>query len=394
MNNGRKSLSMAVVCLAAAMFVAAPVRGQKSDGAASLDAGLSALLNSSNNLVLVHLVKDSCQVSTLESTSDKCEGLILLSWKGLTERGTISFSIASGAVRLPSNLPSPAFGKPQQPFQAGGRYLLSLRYAKDWQRSQSTQRPWTADEVQAALEFTESGEVQPVLAVRGLLGMLQGMVDQEVLDQLEEMTQRESMDQRYGDQKMENNSCCTLSSQRLEATGIHLPAYLPSVVQQNRYQADLMTHQELAVEWESLPGVSGKGADGTVDAERFTGVRFAPNFTILDRKNQLSGNPSKDESIGWGHQYIFAALSRTGEIRGLAAPGFSNMICPEVPPMPGSKPVERGRCGIFPKVKFTVSLPDDPKIRTILILGVRSDEKGYHFEPFGKMELRDSAVVN
>jgi hypothetical protein len=149
----------------------------------------------------------------------------------------------------------------------------------------------------------------------------------------------------------------------------------------------LNNHQELTVEWESLPGVRGSGEDGPVDADKFKGIPFAPNFTILDRKQSLSGNPYGADSIGFGHNYIFAAVSSNGEIRGLTTPGFSNMNCPDLPPPPGSNFGGGGICVIFPKVKFLVTLPDDPKIRTIIILGVRSDDNGYHFEPFGRMEL-------
>lgn len=366
----------------------APACGQQRDALATPDAGLAALVNSANNVVLVHVLTDSCQIPTVEAApTTKCEGLVLLSWKGLTDRGSIAFSIANGVVRLSGNVSSTSSEQPIRPFQTGGRYLLSLRYAKDWEGRPSTERPWTADEVQAALEFKDTADVQPVLALDGMSGRLHRMVDQHVLDDLEEITHRGSMDQRYADQRTEVGDCCTLSSQRLEAAGIHLPAYMPSAIEQDRYQKVLNNHQELTVEWESLPGVMGTGEDGAVDAEKFKGIPFAPNFAIVDRKQSLSGNPSLVDSIGFGHQYVFAAVSSNGEIRGLATPGLSNMSCPDLPPPPGSNFGGGGMCVIFPKVKFSVTLPDDPKIRTIIILGVRSDDKGYHFKPFGRMEL-------
>src|SRR5215470_11623872 len=102
-----KSSAMAALCLITVVLVAARVHGQSPEGTSTLDAGLSALLNSSDNVVLVHVLKDSCEISS----SEKCEGLILLNWKGLTEGGTISFSIASGVARLPNRILSRASGQ-------------------------------------------------------------------------------------------------------------------------------------------------------------------------------------------------------------------------------------------------------------------------------------------
>ncbi len=386
-NRPTNSMWMTGLFLSAIMSGYAPALGQQRETSVTPDAGLAALVNSANDVVLVHILTDSCQIPKVEpAPTTKCEGLILLSWKGLKDSDSIAFSIASGGVRLPGNIPSISSSQPIRPFQAGGRYLLSLRYAKDWEGRPPWERPLNADEVQAALEFKDTGDVQPVLALNSMSGRLHRMIDHDVLDDLEGITHRGSMNQRYADQKMEVDYCCILSSQRLEDAGIHLPAYLPSVIEQGRYQAVLNNHQELTVEWESLPGVRGTGEDGVVVADKFKGIPFAPNFAILDRKQSLSGHPPRPDSIGFGHDYVFAAVTSNGEIRGLTTPGISNMNCPDLPPPPGSNQ-EGGTCFIFPKVKFSVTLPDDPKIRTIIILGVRSDDKGYHFKPFGRMEL-------
>jgi hypothetical protein len=232
MNNRQtKTVWMTALFLAATMSGLTPVRGRQRGATATPDAGLAALVDSANNVVLVHVLTDSCQVSAVEpAPTTKCEGLILLSWKGLTDRGSIAFSIANGVVR-PGNISSASSEQPTRPFQTGGRYLLALRYAKDWEGRPSTERPWTADEVQAALEFKDTGDVQPVLALNAMSGRLHRMIDHDVLDDLEGITHRGSMDQRYADQKREVDNCCTLSSQRLEDAGIHLPAYLPSVIE-------------------------------------------------------------------------------------------------------------------------------------------------------------------
>ncbi len=99
-NRPTNSMWMTGLFLAAIMSGHAPALGQQRETSVTPDAGLAALVNSANDVVLVHILTDSCQIPKVEpAPTTKCEGLILLSWKGLKDSDSIAFSIASGHLR-------------------------------------------------------------------------------------------------------------------------------------------------------------------------------------------------------------------------------------------------------------------------------------------------------
>lgn len=383
---------MAWLVLATTLLAPATALGQPQENAPRPpDPGLTALIESATDMVLVHVLDDSCARPSAAGAAGQCEGLILMRWKGLTEIGPVWFSIAPEVVR-PGGGAAAASGHPPPLIRRGGRYVLSLRYAKEWGKRPFALRPFTADEAEAALEFTGASQLEPVFALQRLADRLHTLPDATALGDLEALAHSGSMKRRHAELKMEDEYCCALSPQKLQASGPKLPAYLPSLFDQSRYQAMLPAHQEFIFAWESLVPDGASGIDQAAAKGKDLSFLYLPDLKIAERRHSLPDSPGRVEAVGRGHQYVFAAVTADGEVRGLDVPAFSLVRCPD-PPAPQSAPLDPVSCSPVPSGRFSVMFPDDPQIRRIVILKVRIDRDAYHFRTVGTMDLTGGAAA-
>jgi hypothetical protein len=170
-----------------------------------------------------------------------------------------------------------------------------------------------------------------------------------------------------------------LGSEHLKAVGVHLPSYMATVDDLMRYQEGLLTHQQLMVEWDSLPGLQGR-----VKKEQVEGIPLAPNFTLLDRKRNLPGAAGKTDPLLAEDDLVVAGVTSTGEIRGIRIQGD--------PRMWHGESLEPGRRQerydvVTPRVTIEVLFPDDPLIKRVVFMKPRPT-------PGGGWQLQNVGSVN
>ena len=171
-----------------------------------------------------------------------------------------------------------------------------------------------------------------------------------------------------------------LISSHLEAVGVHLPSYMASINDLMRYQEGLPTHQKLMVEWDSLPGRQGR-----VMKEEVAGVPLAPNFVLLDRKQNLLGAGGKIDPLLNEDELVIVGVTASGEIRGLKAQGDPRLWHGEY--LAPGKRQERWDV-VTAKVTIEVLLPDDPLIKTVLFMKPRwIADAGWQLEKIGGIDL-------
>lgn len=166
----------------------------------------------------------------------------------------------------------------------------------------------------------------------------------------------------------------------LQAAGLHLPSYMPGVMDVLKYQIRLSTHQELTVEWDLIPGI-----DHPLRREEADDRSLAPNFTLLDRKHGIKGGVQRNAVL---HDMflVTAAVTSTGEVRGLVVgPGTPLHVAEHL--RKGNQ--TGGNDLVNPKETFVLSLPDDPKIDKVVFLLARPNGNEYRLEQAGTLQLRE-----
>jgi hypothetical protein len=102
-----------------------------------------------------------------------------------------------------------------------------------------------------------------------------------------------------------------LSSEHLKQAGFHLPSYMPTVWDLTTYQSRLSARQELTMEWDSIPGLTGRRLKKEVE-----GIALAPNFVLMDRKQRNGGAGRSSLTMNDG-MLVIVAIDSNGEVRGI-----------------------------------------------------------------------------
>jgi len=166
----------------------------------------------------------------------------------------------------------------------------------------------------------------------------------------------------------------------LQAAGLHLPSYMPGLMDLLNYQVSLPTHQELTVEWNLIPGI-----DHPVLREEFDDRSLAPNFTLLDRKHGIKGGVQRDTVLG-NMALVSAAVTSTGEVRGLRL-GPGTPLHVEEHLTRGNQ--TGGHDRVNPKETFVLTFPEDPKIEKVVFPLARPNGNEYRLEQVGTLQLRE-----
>jgi hypothetical protein len=170
-----------------------------------------------------------------------------------------------------------------------------------------------------------------------------------------------------------------LRADYLQQAGLHFPSYMPTVLDVMKYQVTLSVHQELKIEWNLIPGVETSVPKGQV-AEG----SLAPNFSLLERKQNVSGNARTSTLTLNEMTLVTAAVTGNGEIRGLTVgPGSPVHFAERL--LRGKQ--TPGEDTVSPKSTFIVYLPDDPKIEKLVFLLAHPDGEKYRLEQVGTLEL-------
>jgi hypothetical protein len=180
------------------------------------------------------------------------------------------------------------------------------------------------------------------------------------------------------------SSSLLLDAEMLNNVGFHLASYFPTVFEWMKYQDAMKTHQSISVEWNSLPGFSGRVSEETV-----RGVPLADNFTLLEREQNLPGAAGLTSPLLTEGDLVIAGVSKKGEIRGLRVQHDNRILTSEnlLPGTPRGKKVF-----VTPKVSISVLLPDDPLITKIVFLKPRPNStQSYELQLVGAMQLPSMA---
>jgi hypothetical protein len=171
-----------------------------------------------------------------------------------------------------------------------------------------------------------------------------------------------------------------LTSGKLTSAGLHLPSYMPTVGDQIGYQTGLPTHQELSIQWNSMPGVTA----AVVKKQDVQNSPVSSNFVILSRKHSLKGTTETRPPMLVNDELVVAAATSSGEIRGL--------IVIWDPRASHTENVSRQQKIdlLEPNVTFTLSIPDDPQIRRVIFLQpVAAQGGGAALNSLGEVPLPD-----
>lgn len=174
-----------------------------------------------------------------------------------------------------------------------------------------------------------------------------------------------------------------ITPKALVEAGVHLPSYMDSVDQQLSYQGGLPTHQELTLEWNSLPGNPSKA----LRKEETEGQPLRGDFRIVDRHERVKGGSVSRPPMFMQDQLVAVAVSTGDEVRGL--------IVLWDPRTSHSEDVKRGKREDFvtPSVSFKLWLPDDPQIRKVIFFKPVPGESGKpRLERIGEIVLEATHI--
>ena len=156
-----------------------------------------------------------------------------------------------------------------------------------------------------------------------------------------------------------------------------------------RYQAKLPSHQELMVEWDSLPGIQGRPElRGALPLKEVEQIPLSPNFVLKDRKRNVRGGP-----VTWSGALglVIVGVTSGGEVRGLETLNDPRIWWAD---SLGPGGTMQGSVFVNPKVTFKVFLPEDPAIRKVVFLDPSPTEGGgFKLKKLGTIDLEESGGI-
>ena len=173
-----------------------------------------------------------------------------------------------------------------------------------------------------------------------------------------------------------------LTPEQLRQAGFHLPSYMPTIRDFWEYSARaLTTHQELTVEWDSLPGRS--------EYVRYEDVKDIPvfgNFVITARRRRVKGAPAMGDWTLGMHGLVVVGITTKYEVRYVLSRRDPRVIQGE----DLTAGHERSDFLVTPKVTLKLNLPDDPQIQTLVFLQPKPTNGTLILERIGTLSLSDN----
>ena len=152
-----------------------------------------------------------------------------------------------------------------------------------------------------------------------------------------------------------------ITAEHLQEVGLHLPSYMPGVQDLLKYEGSLPTHQEITVDWDSLPGQVD-----ILKREEARRLTLSPDFVVTRRRRKLS-NAVRCICTLHPDDIVIAGVDAQGQLLGLTEVADGRVIR-GLPGIPGAL-VRR-------HLTFTFNLPDDPQIKKAVVFKPDSREEG------------------
>ncbi len=340
-------------------------------------------MKASDEVLLVHITDNVCQLSPSgEDPITMYKGIVLRKWKGHTF-DSVTFSIPMGLVSFADNSRAftsiPSF----RALQNGGRYVVFLRFSQGEERRLMPALKLTGDAIQGAFAL-ENERVSPVFWADSLSKIYRNAAVPKFVDEVKSLAQTQGVlrvDFTESPNTPKVTSFSEVRPEDLQATGLHLPSYVPTLWELMWYLSHVDFHQQLMVEWDSMPG-----RQDPIKKQDTVGTPVSGNFTVLERTQRLRGGCGK--SIPDATELIVAAVTTQNEIRALQFSRDPRDWHGDY--FGGAKP--EGYQVVFPKARLILNLPDDPQIQTLVFLKPhRKDEldrtKGWRLETIGTLKL-------
>lgn len=173
-----------------------------------------------------------------------------------------------------------------------------------------------------------------------------------------------------------------LTLEHLQNAGLRIPARFKTLKDIDNYLQSNAYHQEIVVEWDSLPGISGQVPMKNVEA-----LPLSTQFTLKSRTGYIAGRFGIGNDEMTQDYIIIAAVNAANEILALRDQRDGRNSHAEI-----LDPGKQQRFDfVNPKVQLTILLPDDPAIKTLLFFKFKwtSGATGWagHLEQVGKLDL-------
>lgn len=175
-----------------------------------------------------------------------------------------------------------------------------------------------------------------------------------------------------------------ITPRALTEAGIRVPSQMTSINDVLGLPARWPTHQELTLQWDSLPGSSSK----VVREEEIIGQPIRGDFKIVERRQHVKGAyGSPRPPMFLQDELVAVAVSSGNEVRAL-------LILVD-PRKSYSEDVQHRQRWNFikPSVSFGLWLPDDPDIRSVVFfIPVRGDDGKPRLQRIGDLALPPAQV--
>ena len=166
------------------------------------------------------------------------------------------------------------------------------------------------------------------------------------------------------------NPCCDLTVDHLQSAGFHLPSYLPTMAEFEHYMQNVLTaHQQLTIDWDSLPG-----QPKYVAYENVKGMPLSGNFVVIEHKRKIRGASGMGHMTLGAHALVMFGITATSQVRSLWIDWD--------PRIHGD-----GQFAVEPHVKMTVYLPEDPKIHAVVFMKPQYTGQKWTLQPIGTLQL-------
>jgi hypothetical protein len=172
--------------------------------------------------------------------------------------------------------------------------------------------------------------------------------------------------------------CCEVTVELLQSAGFHLPSYMPTMLALRQYTSVLTTHQELTIDWDSLPG-----QPPYVSYENVKWLPLSGNFVITERKRKIKG-PTGIGSLALNeHGLVVVGITSASQVRSLWV-RYDPRVTQGEDLTPGRQYSE---FVVKPHVTFRLYLPDDPQIQTLAFLRPVYNGQKWTLQPIGTLPL-------
>lgn len=370
--------------------------------AAKLLPSLKALFDASDRVVIAQIVRSDCQLAPSGVDAITMYGaLVLRNMKGSRLGQVLDFSVPVGMVAFDRTTRASVSVPGFRPMRNGGRYVLFLRWSEQEEKQTTPALRLAGEGVQGAFELDDE-TVMPAFTGDVLHHKYHSVSASAFLAELQSLNQKSDVDAAEaprhptamslagaGGMPAQDGDWKTsgfLTPAHLQDVGFHLPSYMASIGELMRYQGRLPTHQELSVEWDSLPG-----QPAMVLRQDVEGAQLSSDFVLLDRRQNIPGGSGKCHYAISSEFVVIAAITSKNQVRNLC-------VMPDGRDLQGESwdpktPKIGSSAFVIPKATILFRVPDDPEVKTVVFMKPfhRGNGDGWRLEKVGQISLESTS---